>query len=135
MSKQDKILRLGFALFSAITSFLFVFYAVGVLTSDNASEWLKTFAYVSGGYGLMNIYILSWAWRVQAGWTVSANLLIAACFFGAEVMDFFRGNLPGGQQFARILGLAIVLGINWFAVKNLCQQEKSGTMKRPRKKR
>jgi len=32
MSKQDKFLRGGFALFSAITSFIFVFYAVGVIT-------------------------------------------------------------------------------------------------------
>lgn len=122
MSNQDKILRNGFALFSAISSFMFVYYAVGVITGSNASEWLKTFAYVAGGYGLFNIYILSWAWRSQTSWAVPANLVIAACFFGVVVMDALREGLQGGQQLGGLLGLAAVLAINWFTVKKLCQK-------------
>lgn len=121
MNSQEKFLRIGFALFSAVSSFMFVFYAVGVITSGSASEWLKTFAYVAGGYGLMNIYILSWAWRSQAGWTISANLVISICFFGALVMDLIRDGLQGKLQLVGVLGLAVVLGINWFTVKKLCQ--------------
>lgn len=120
MNKQDKILRNGFALFSAITSFVFVYYAVSVINSGSASEWLKTFAYVAGGYGLLNIYILSWAWRSQVGWTVSANMVIAVCFFGVVVMDVIRDGLQGGLQLVGILGLAGVLAVNWFTVKTLC---------------
>lgn len=120
MNKSNQILRSGFALFSAITSFIFVYYAVGVITGET-SNWLKTFAYVAGGYGLFNIYILSWAWRTAAGWTTAANLAIAACFFGVVVMDALRGNLQGGQQLLGILGLAAVLVVNWFTVRILCR--------------
>ena len=121
MNKSDQILRSGFALFSAITSFIFVYYAVGVITGGEASEWLKTFAYVAGGYGLFNIYILSWAWRSAAGWATAANLVIAACFFGVVLMDALRGNLEGGQQLLGIFGLAAVLIINWFTIRILCR--------------
>ncbi len=124
MRKQDKFLRTGFALFSALTSFVFVYYAVSVITGG-ASDWLKIFAYVAGGYGLMNIYILSWAWRSKADWTVSANMVIAVCFFGAVVMDLSRDGLQGGMQIVGILGLAAVLGVNWFTVRMLCRQDHS----------
>lgn len=120
MNRQDKILRNGFALFSLSTSFLFVYYAVGVITGGNASEWLKTFAYVAGGYGLFNVYILSWAWRSQHSWAVPANLVIAACFFGVVVMDLLREGFQGANQAAGLLGLAAILAINWFTIKKLC---------------
>ena len=122
MTQQEKILRIGFAAFSLLTSFMFVFYAVSVITGGNASDWLKTFAYVAGGYGLFNVYILSWAWRSQHSWAVSADLIVAACFFGVVVMDTLREGLQGSKQIGTLLGLAAVLAINWFAVKKLCQK-------------
>ncbi|WP_303722034.1 hypothetical protein [Malonomonas rubra] len=122
MNKQNKILRNGFALFSLITSFAFVYYAVGVISGGNASEWLKTFAYVAGGYGLFNVYILSWAWRSQHSWAVPANMVIAACFFGVVVMDVLREGFQGTNQAIGLLGLAVVLAINWFAIKKLSQR-------------
>ena len=122
MSKQDTILRTGFALFSAITSFLFVYYAVSVVTGGNVSSALKLFAYVAGGYGLFNIYILSWAWRSQTSWTVPANLVIAACFFGVVAMDFLRNGPQDSLQIGKLIGLAVILAINWFTVKKLCQK-------------
>lgn len=124
MNKQDTILRNGFALFSAITSFLFVYYAVGIITGGEASNWMKTFAYVTGGYGLFNIYILSWAWSSQVGWAVSANLVIGACFLGVVVMDILRADQLNSTQLGVFLGLAVVLAINWLTVKILCQQKK-----------
>ena len=125
MNKPDNILRSGFALFSAVTSFLFVYYAVSVHTGGTTSEWLKSFAYVAGGYGLLNIYLLSWAWRSQASWTVSVNLVIAICFFGVVMMDLFREGLQSGMQMVGILGLGAVLAVNWLTIKTLCQQNKS----------
>ncbi len=122
MNKQDKILRYGFSLFSALTSFLFVYYAVNIIYGNHASEWLKTFAYVTGGYGLFNIYILSWAWRTQTSKAVSANLIIAACFFGVVVMDLLRRGSMDGKQLGVLAGLAAILAINWFTVKKLCQK-------------
>lgn len=123
MNKQDNILRTGFALFSAITSFIFVYYAVSILSGETASEWLKTFAYVAGGYGLLNIYILSWAWRSKVSWAISANMVISVCFIGVVIMDLIRDGLKDSSQLIGILGLAVVLGLNWFSVKKLCQQK------------
>ena len=124
MKTQDKLLLYGFAIFSVITSFLCVFYAVTVNFSSEASQWLKTFSYVAGGYGLFNIYILSWAWRSQVVWTIKANTVIAACFFGVFIMDTIRDGFSGGMTtIGSILGLAAVLGINWFAVKKSCQRD------------
>jgi hypothetical protein len=120
MAQQDKYLRIGFAAFSLLTSFAFVFYAVGIYTSPSATDWLKTFAYVVGGYGLMNVYILSWAWRSKPSWAGTANIVISFCFFGVVLMDLFRDGLQGGQQLLGVLGLACVLAINWFAIKKIC---------------
>ncbi len=124
MKSQDKILLYGFTAFSVIISFLFVFYAVTVNFSSDASQWLKTFSYVAGGYGLFNIYILSWAWRTQAELASKIDLVIAACFFGVFIMDTVREGFSGGMTtIGGIIGLAIVLLINWFAVKKACQRE------------
>ena len=126
MSKQDKILVYGFAAFSALTSFLFVYYAVSINFSGTATQWLKTFAYVAGGYGLMNIYILSWAWRSRAPWSSMANLVIAACFFGVFTMDTLReGFVAGINGLGGILALGAVLAINWYATKTICAKKTS----------
>lgn len=122
MNKQDKILRYGFTLFSVLTSFLFVYYAVSIIYGSHAANWLKIFAYVTGGYGLFNVYILSWAWRTQTSKAVTANLIIAGCFFGVVVMDLFRKGAPDGNQLGALAGLAAVLVINWFTVKKICQK-------------
>lgn len=125
MGKADKFLFYGFALFSFITSFLFVFYAVSVNFSAEASQWLKTFSYVAGGYGLFNIYILSWAWRSQAELAPKIDLVIAACFWGVFVMDNIRNGFSGGlMTVGSLAGLAMVLAINWLAVKKACQRDK-----------
>lgn len=125
MTDQDKFLRTGFAVFSAITSFLFVFYAVNIIAGDGDSQWLKTFAYVAGGYGLANIYILSWAWRNQADWPMLANKFFALCFFGVFIVDTLSQGIESPMEIVGIIGLAAVLGINWLAVKKLCQHKET----------
>jgi hypothetical protein len=123
MKNQDAILRTGFAVFSAVTSFLFVAYSVNVIAGDAPSQWLTAFAYVTGGYGLANIYILSWAWRNRADWPLLANKFFALCFFGVFVADRLSQGLENLMQVLGILALAGVLLINWFAVKKLCQRQ------------
>ncbi len=124
MNKQEKLLLYGFVLFSAISSFVFVFYAVSINLSGTGSQWLKIFAYVAGGYGLMNIYILSLAWSTRAAWTIKANMLIGACFFGVFAMDSIReGFKDGAAGFGGVSGLAYVLWLNWLTVKKLCQRD------------
>ena len=123
MSKLDKALIYGFATFSVISSFLFVFYAVTINFGSDASQWLKTFSYIAGGYGLFNVYILSWAWRSQVSWTIIANTVIAACFFGVVIMDTVRDGFTGGiNTVGTVLGLGAVLFINWLTVKMLCKR-------------
>ncbi len=123
MNIQEKLLLYGFITFSVISSFLFVFYAVTVNFSSDASQWLKTFSYVAGGYGLFNIYILSWAWRSRVEWASKVNMVIAACFFGVFIMDTIREGFSGGMTtIGSVLGLVFILLINWFAVKKSCQR-------------
>ena len=123
MKNQDVILRTGFTLFSVISSFAFVFFAVSVITGDGATQWMNALAYVAGGYGLANIYILSWAWRNQAAWPLLANKFFALCFLGVLVVDTLSQGIENLNQILVVLGLAGVLWVNWFALKNLCQRE------------
>lgn len=124
MQAQEKILTYGFALFSLVTSFLFVFYAVNINFSAQASQWLKTFAYVVGGYGLFNIYILSWAWRSRTAWSPKANMVIAACFFGTFTMDTLRDGITNwSSEIGGMVGLAVILLINWYAVSKLVNRD------------
>ena len=124
MKDQDVILRTGFAIFSAITSFMFVAYSVNVIAGGADSRWLTAFAYVTGGYGLANIYILSWAWRNRADWPMLANKFFALCFFGVFTADMLSQGVDSMTEILGILGLACVLVINWFAVKKLCQAQR-----------
>jgi len=126
MNSQDKILRYGFTAFSAITSFLLLFYAVNINFNSDATHELKVFSYATGGYGLLNIYMLSWAWRSQAAWTIMGNMAIAVCFFGvftmATISDGLSSSLAG---IGTILALACVLTLNWFTIKKLCKSNNS----------
>jgi len=122
MKNQEVILRTGFAIFSAISSFAFIFLAVSTLTGNDTTQWLKAFSYVAGGYGLANIYILSWAWRNRADWPMLANKFFALCFFGVFVVDAISQGVDSLMEIIGILGLASVLWINWLAVKKLCQR-------------
>ena len=124
MKNQETILRSGFAIFSAITSFLFVAYSVNVIAGGESSQWLRAFAYVAGGYGLANIYILSWAWRNQADWPMLANKFFALCFFGVFAVDMISQGVDNLMEVLGILGLGGVLVINWIAVKKLCQAKR-----------
>lgn len=123
MTDQDRFLRSGFALFSALTSFLFIFYAVNIVVGGDADQWQKAFAYVAGGYGLANIYVLSWAWRNRAEWPLWANKFFALCFFGVFIVDKLSQGIENLMEVAGIAGLAAVLWINWYALKKLCRRE------------
>lgn len=123
MKNQGAILRGGFTLFSVISSFAFVFFAVSVITGEGATQWMNALAYVAGGYGLANIYILSWAWRNQAAWALWANKFFALCFLGVLLVDTLSQGIENLTQVLVLLGLACVLTINWYALKQWCQRQ------------
>lgn len=137
MKRQESILLKLLTLFSGLTSFVFIYYSVGIFSADSVPEWTKVFAYVAAGYGLGNIYILSWAWRSGGTWPLWANKLIALCFFGVFVMDRWKTATGRGLEYVGVLGVAIVLWLNWFAVKkiaesrNIGEPEKATARKKP----
>jgi hypothetical protein len=115
--RQESILAAGFALFSVLSSFVFIYYGIGILSSETSSQWLTAFAYVTAGYGLANIYVLSWAWRSRAAWAPGAIKLFALSFLGVLILDAYRRGLGSSLELIVLLGVAGVLGINWLAVK------------------
>jgi hypothetical protein len=126
MKQQNSFFEIGLAVFSGLTSFMFVYYAVGILNSVHVPEWDKVFGYVIIGYGLGNIYILSASWRLQSSWTLWANKLIALCFLGVFLMDMWKTGVKSPLEYVGALGMAGVLWLNWFAVKKLSQRGKDG---------
>ncbi len=121
MKQHDSILALAFAAFSALVSFVFVYYALGILSAEHAPRYERVYAYVAAGYGLGNIYILSAAWRGSA-WTMWANKLIAFCFFGVYLMDLLQTGVASPLEYGRALVVAGVLWLNWFAVKKIARR-------------
>lgn len=122
MQKSDSILPKGLAVFSVLTSFAFVYYGVSMLASDSSSSWAEAFAYICAGYGLGNIYILSWAWRGGGKWPSWTNKLIALCFFAAFVLDLWKEEVAGNLEYVGVLGIAGILWLNWLAVRNASQR-------------
>ena len=122
MKSQNAVFTTGLAVFSGLTSFMFVYYAVGILTAVGVPQWDKVYGYVAIGYGLGNIYILSSAWRMRESWTLWANKLIAFCFFGVFAMDLWRTGIETGLELVGALVVAGVLWLNWFAVRTLVRQ-------------
>jgi len=119
MNKSETMFIFGLALFSALTSFMFVYYGVGVISGTGLSQHQAIFAYVTAGYGLLNIYILSFAWRARVNWASPANKLIALCYFGVFLFDRFNAGFNSGLEIAGIAVLALVLALNWLAIKKL----------------
>lgn len=126
MNPTQKFQTYGLMLFSVLTSFLFVFYTINVYFSESAGTWLKSFAYVTGGYGLLNIYILSWAWNSRSQWAVKADILIAGCFIGVVIMNTLRSSTTDAiTGSATIIAVAAVLIVNVYAVKAVCARQKT----------
>lgn len=122
MKQHDSILLAGLVVFCVLTSFMFIYYGVNVTLSGHQPQWLKLFAYVTGGYGLGTVYILSWAWKSKVSWAPGANKLMALCYLAVFVFDTFKGGMKTGLEFVGVLGLALVLWVNWFAIKKVCQR-------------
>ena len=111
-----------FVILSVLTSFAFVFYGLGVITGLSTSRWMVVFAYVTAGYGLGNIAVLSMAWNTRAEWAPSAHKLIALCYLGVFILDVAKAGFSSGYEIFGIFMIALVLWANWFAVKKVIQR-------------
>lgn len=122
MKRQEGLLLALFVILSVLTSFAFVFYGLGVITGLGTSRWMVVFAYVTAGYGLGNIAVLSVAWNTRAEWAPGAHKLIALCYLGVFVLDVAKAGFSSGYEIFGILMITLVLWANWFAVKKVIQR-------------
>jgi len=116
-NQHDLFLARAFAGFSVLASFVFVFYGVSIINSPDPAYWLRIFAYFTLGYGLVNIYLLSLAWRSRPAWAEWASRLFAICYFGVVSARAYHEGISAGSDFVLLLVVACVLVINWWAVK------------------
>jgi len=58
MNKSETLFIFGLALFSALTSFMFVYYGIGVISGAGLSQHQAIFAYVTAGYGLLGYWVV-----------------------------------------------------------------------------
>jgi len=124
MKRENAIFETGLAVFSALTSFIFVYYAMGVLSAESPSEWSRVLAYVSAGYGLGNIYTLSWGWRSSGGGPAWANKLIALCFLGVFLIDLWKTGVENPLEYVGALVVVLVLWLNGYAVRKIAARKK-----------
>jgi len=119
MKKHDTLIMYGLIVLSVLTSFLFISYGMNIIMSPMPARWILTFAYVTTAYGMANIAILSIAWSSRERRACQVNMLIALCYLGVFLVDTVKGGFNSGLEVFGILALALVLLINWFAVKKV----------------
>lgn len=106
-----------FGAFSVLTSFLFVYYGISILTGGEAPRHLAAFAWVTAGYGLVNLGLLSWARNTREGWCVTASLGFAVGYLGIFAVDSYSVGREGSLRLVGLLLVAVMLWCNWFAVR------------------
>lgn len=122
MKRQEGVLLALFVILSVLTSFAFVFHGMGVITGLSTSRWMVIFAYVTAGYGLGNIALLSLAWNTRAKWALTVHRLIALCYLGVFILHVAKAGFNSGYEIFALLMIALVLWANWFAVKKVIQR-------------
>ena len=114
MKKHDTIFLLGLIVLSALTSFIFISYGMSIILSDKTAQGPMVFAYVTTGYGLANVAILSIAWSSREAWSNGASKFIAMCYLGVFVMDTINAGMKSALGVVGILTVVLVLFVNCF---------------------
>jgi hypothetical protein len=121
MKAQNPPLMIGLISLSILTSFWLVYYGMNIIMSGKAHE-IMIFAYVTTAYGLANIAILSVAWSSRDAWASGASKFIALCYLGVYIMDTINSGMKSSMEVFGVLILAVVLGVNWFAVRMVIER-------------
>ena len=119
MKISENSLMYLFVAISVLSSFAFVYYGINVISAGMATQWLTTFAYVTAGYGLGNIAILSLAWNSRSSWAVNANMVIGFSYFGVFVIDAVNLGIDDLTELIGILLIAMILWCNWMTIKKV----------------
>jgi hypothetical protein len=123
MKKSDVIFLLGLVVLSALASFVFISYGMSIILSDKTAQGPMVFAYVTTGYGLANVAILSIAWSSREAWSNGASKFIAMCYLGVFVMDTINAGMKSALGVVGILTVVLVLFVNCFTVKKIVDRE------------
>lgn len=123
MNNSGYVLMIALIALSVLTSFFSTYYGVTTILSGTPSDNALVFAYVTIGYGLGNLAVLSLAWSSREAWSVTVIKLFALIYLGVLVMDTVRNGLQGSSGLIRILILAGVLYANWYAIKKVVERE------------
>ncbi|MGW8313100.1 MAG: hypothetical protein ACWGOL_07715 [Desulfuromonadales bacterium] len=121
MTRHDTIYLFGLIILSVLTSFMFIFYGLGIITSQGATRPAEIFAYVTCAYGLANIAILSIAWNSRERRAVAVSKLVALCFFGVYIMNRFMAGFQMAD-FAGVVIIAVVLWFNFYAIRKVVER-------------
>lgn len=114
-----KPLLLFISALSALTSFAFVFFGLSVVANEGLQQGGAIFAYVTAGYGLGNIYVLSSAWRSGGSWPAAASKLMGLCFLAVLVFETINTGMTSPIILLGRLGVVLVLWANWFSIKKI----------------
>lgn len=120
--KHDFIIMIGLIALSVLSSFLFTFYGMNIVMSDNAPDNALLFAYVTIAYGLASLAVLSLAWSSREVWAISASKLFGLCFTGVCIMDFIRTGMQDKLGISGVVIVAVIACANWMAVKKVVER-------------
>lgn len=121
MTKHDNVFMTGLIVLSVLSSFMFIFYGMGIIMAQGVTTAVMTFAYVAAAYGLANMAILSLAWSSREAWSGAVSKLVALCFLGVFIMNRFMAGFRL-VDLASVAALALVLSLNYFAVKKVSER-------------
>lgn len=119
MIRKHSLAAIFLSILSVLGSFLFIFPGLMVATAETASSRDSFFALLTVGCGLINIAILSWAWQNGGPGSLQAVRFLATGFMVVFSVGAIGTGLLGGKQLGIIGVIAVVLLINWLAVRQL----------------
>ena len=108
---------------SVISSFLVIAYGMSIIMSEKSAQGIMVFAYVTTGYGLANVAILSIAWSSRDAWAITASKFISLCYLGVFVMDMINAGMKTSLGAVGVLVMALILGVNWLAIKKVAERD------------
>ncbi len=104
---------------STAVSAVFLYYGGLVLVQGEAPVWARTLAGLSSLYAVLSLWILVWAWRGGGARAERAIKIAAVGFFVVFSMGSLDVGRVGRLEFAGVLFVAMLLSLNWFAVRRV----------------
>ena len=114
MSKPVLIL---WSILSFIVSGIFVFYGLMILQLEQLPTLSFIAAIIAFSYGLVTIFLLSQAWVKANNKLTRITTYIVVIMFIVQIILNLDVGIISGLEWAGLLIMALMLGINWLSVK------------------